>query len=190
MNNDLSLLMKGLNRLAKALDNRAMRKMLNELKDEGVEYAKSHVMNIDTGDTRDSISGDVKDNVLTIEAGENASWLEFGTGITYNPDGYIGDLPEGISPIGTFGQGNGGTGEGWYFPTSNLESHARNQGGLEFYITDDGTRPLAYQLDNGTWMVHTFGIPSNHFMWDTGTELEEKMIEKGINIIDAGLKAW
>lgn len=182
----LDKLIKGLENLSAKLEKK-QHDMLEDLGKYGVEFAKAHVVNIDTGETRDSIKYDVQGNKLVIEAGGNAVWLEFGTGITYNPDGYPGELPDGVSPIGTYGKGQGGTGEGWYFPTDTLKP--RNQAGLEFAITDDGTRPLAYQAKDGTWMVHTYGIPSNHFMWDTINELEKKAAEMGLKIIDTEFKA-
>lgn len=182
----LDKLINGLERFQRSLDNRITHKLLDKLGKFGVEYAKSQVVNIDTGTTRDSIKYHIEGNTLIIEAGGNAAWLEFGTGITYNPDGYPGELPDGISPIGTFGSGQGGTGEGWYFPSDN--PRLRNQASLEFAITDDGTRPLAYQLQNGTWMVHTYGIPANMFMYKTSLEIEKKATEYGLEIISAELK--
>jgi len=55
-------------------------------------------------------------------SGESFYYLEFGAGIVANPGGrdYLGYTPEdfgvtGISPIGQYGEGHGGTGQPWVF---------------------------------------------------------------------------
>lgn len=179
----LDLFIRGLERIKNAYDTK-MHKMLEDLGKFGEEYAKAHVMNIDTGETRDSINHEVKGNRLIISAGGQAIWLEFGTGITYNEDGYPGELPDGVGGIGSYGRGQGGTGEGWYYHTDNFRPNAPTLENATTEIT-----PKAYQLKDGSWIVHTYGIQSNHFMWDTITAVEEKAQEMGLKIIESELKA-
>ena len=174
----MNRLINGLKKLQKTLDGRARTKLLEQLKEFGVEYAKAHVVNIDTGATIESIHGEVEGSTLTITAGANAIWLEFGTGITYNQGGYPGELPEGVSEIGTFGMGHGSDPGGWVYPTDNPEQHG--------VLRDKNGQPR--QTEDGMYLAHTYGIPSNHFMWDTATAIEEKAQELGLKLIESELR--
>lgn len=166
-----------LHKFAERLTGVVGQKILQELVDYGVEVAKSHVVNIDTGTTLESIHGYVKGNTAVIEAGGNAMWLEFGTGITYNGDGYPMELPEGVSAIGEYGAGHGADPGGWLFPTMDERYAMRDKNG----------NPMTYP--DGTYIAHTYGIKANQFMYQALMAIKEKAPEYGLKIIGEELKA-
>lgn len=114
----------------------AIHSFMKMLMDEGVRVAKANVRNKDTRETLHSIHAYFKDNKGVIVAGGKSIWLEFGTGVRKNKDGYPDELPEGIVPIGTYGQGKGSNLNGWYY----------------------------YNEKKGE-VQHTFGIKANKFMY-------------------------
>lgn len=172
----LDALIKGLNRFARFLDSKATKNLLEKLGKEGVEYAKSQVLNIDTGATRDSINYHIDGNVLTIEAGGNAVWLEFGTGVAKNPSAYPVPV-EGIVGHGEYGDGRGSNLGGWYFKTSDPRLAAIDRETGEYWM-----------LPNGEFLAHTFGIEQNMFMWKTADVLTERATQLGLEIIDYGIR--
>lgn len=173
----LDKLINGLERFQRSLDNRITHKLLDKLGEFGVEYAKSQVVNIDTGATRDSIEYHIEGNKLIIEAGGNAVWLEFGTGVARNPSPYPGELPDGIVGHGEYGKGNGANPNGWYYPTDNPN--------LAVFDKETGEY---WQLPDSTFLAHTMGIEANMFMYKTSLEIEKKASEYGLEIISAELK--
>ena len=117
----------------------------------GEDYAINAVGHIDTGTTLSSIHGYRRENKGVIVAGGAAIWIEFGTGVARNfgtaPHPKAGELH--INPWGTYGEGHGGSFNGWYYEDEN--------GPYEF---------------GGKHWSHTFGIPANHFMYNTAQELK------------------
>lgn len=115
----------------------------------GEEVAYNYISHVDTGETVSSVIGYREGNKGLIMAGGNAVWLEFGTGVARN-----GDTPEhparsrlGISPIGTYGKGNGSNPDGWY-----------------------------YKDESGKWR-HTKGIKADMFMYKTAEEIKKRYIQ-------------
>lgn len=115
----------------------AIHSFIEMLTKEGVTVAKATVRQ-HTGETLNSIYARIEKDMGVIVAGGNAIWLEFGTGVRKNPDGYPDELPEGIVPIGTYGQGKGSNPNGWY-----------------------------YYDENDREVKHTFGTRANKFMYYT-----------------------
>ena len=175
----LDTLIKGLTRFAQFLDRQATKNLLEKLGKEGVAYAKSQVLNVDTGTTETSIGYRVDGNRLTIEAGGNAVWLEFGTGVAKNPNAYPVPV-EGIVGHGEFGKGNGANPEGWWYHSDTLKETGANEA--------MGFSPGAFPVKQGGWMVHTFGIEQNMFMWKTADMLEERAAKLGLDVIDYGIR--
>jgi len=129
--------------------------LLKALINSGVIIAKSKVINIDTGETKKSIRGVYIDgNHGMIVAGGQALWLEFGTGVIKNT-GYPMQLPDGIVGHGQYGQGLGGTLDGWFYPTDDIR----------YAICD--TEGNAYTTDDGLFIAYTKGIEANKFMYKT-----------------------
>jgi len=85
--------------------------MLDEAKEKVVEGLSTHV---ETGATIASIRTERIGNEGTISVGENAVWLEFGTGVLKNPTAYPVPV-EGISAHGEYGKGNGSDPRGWVY---------------------------------------------------------------------------
>lgn len=83
-----------------------------------------------------SVSAEVKGNTVTIRAmGEAVAFIEFGAGVRYG-NGYLGNKPEGIVPIGTYGKGYGSDPEGWTFTYGNQSIHTYgNRPAMVFYNT-------------------------------------------------------
>ena len=162
---------------AKKLTGVICRKVLQELVDYGVEEAINNIRNVDTGETIQSIKGEVKGNTAIIEAGGHALWLEFGTGIAYNSGGYPMPLPEGVSEIGTYGKGKGSQQGGWVFPTMDER----------LAILDKEGNPMKFE--DGMYMGHTVGIQANMFMYKALMAIKEKAPEYGLKIIGEELKA-
>jgi len=130
----------------------AINSLIQMLLDKGVEVAKAHVVNIDTGATLNSIHSSIgmyKDDVVgVIIAGEHAVWLEFGTGVRHNGAGgsYPIELPQGTTN-GTYpiSPPKPSTENGWYYPT-------------------DDERYILFEID-GQGYGFTYGIASNQFMY-------------------------
>ena len=126
----------------------SVHKLLKYMADQGVEIAKANVRNIDSGATLSSIKAFMylNEDKAVIIAGENAVWLEFGTGVAKNKSSYPLPLPNRIVPIGTFGKGHGSNPNGW------------------LYETDD-PRYIVATLQDGTTLGFTRGIKANKFMY-------------------------
>lgn len=131
--------------------------------DEGVTIAQSQVVNIDSGETLNSIKGMFKtdDKAVIIADSEHAVWLEFGTGVRKNPEPYPLDVA-GIVPIGTYGKGNGSNPNGWYYPTNNVK----------YALQKDG-KPVELKGGAYQYMGFTQGIKANKFMLFAKMHLEE-----------------
>ena len=54
--------------------------------------------------------------------GQAVAFIEFGAGVTMG-GGYPGDIPAGISPIGTYGKGLGANPNGWWFTGAEGSQH-------------------------------------------------------------------
>ena len=138
----------------KALLQNDIKDLIQMLLDKGVEVAKANVLNIDTGATLKSIHSNISmyaDDICgVIIAGENAVWLEFGTGVDKNGAGgsYPMELPRGTTD-GThaIAPPKGSTAGGWFYPT------------------DDPRYDLGYGYG------FTQGIASNRFMYKAMQEL-------------------
>lgn len=172
----LESLCNGLEKFAKTLDKGVNHVLLKRLGEYGVEYAKSQVLNVDTGETVNSINYKIDGNKLIIEAGGNAVWLEFGTGIARNPSAYPAQV-DGIVGHGEYGDGNGANPNGWYFKTDDPR-----------LATIDSETGEYWQLPSGEFLAHTFGIEQNMFMWKTADVLEQKAAEWGMEIVDEGIR--
>lgn len=129
----------------------------------GEEYAINEVGHIDTGATLSTIQGYRRDDKGVIVAGGAAIWIEFGTGVARNfgtaPHPKAAELK--IDPWGTYGDGHGASFNGWYYPD------------------DEG--PYEY---NGRRYSHTFGIPANHFMYNTAQELKRTFPDMAKEVFD------
>lgn len=55
-------------------------------------------------------------------SGQAVAFIEFGAGAAYG-EGYPGEKPAGISPIGTYGKGLGSNPKGWWFTGANGSEH-------------------------------------------------------------------
>lgn len=120
--------------------------LLNAMLKEGEMTAKLYLEHIDTGQTLNSIMGYRNGNKGVIVVGGNAIWIEFGTGVVANE----GNAPHpkaaelNMSPWGTYGYGLGASPDGWYYKRA------------------DGQ------------VRHTYGIPSNPFMYETAKMLRRQ----------------
>ncbi|MCD8201752.1 MAG: hypothetical protein LUD47_06795 [Clostridia bacterium] len=79
----------------------------------------------------------------------DVSFLEFGTGVRFNGPAGLSPHPKGKEVgalIGTYGKGHGADPNGWYY----------------------------FDMDVGA-VVHTFGVPYNHFMWDGAVAIRDDM---------------
>ena len=92
---------------------------------DGEEYAKAYLLHWGTGMTYGSIIGYREGNRGIIEAGENAIWIEFGTGVTKNifgdPFHERGKL--GVYTFGGYGMGHGADPYGWWYWKDNKWNH-------------------------------------------------------------------
>ena len=119
--------------------------LIDEMCKKGEDWAINGLGHIDTGETLTTIMGYREGNTGLIVANGAAIWIEFGTGVTYNGAGY--NYPKAVDGIvghGEFGEGNGANIHGW------------------FYIGNDGEAH------------HTYGIPANHFMYNTAQALKSE----------------
>lgn len=135
---------KWIERYAKDIERKANQLLAAMLK-EGEDYAINALVRIDTGATLNSIMGYREGNSGILTVGGAAIWIEFGTGVTHNGDGY--NHPKaaevGMNQHGTYGLRKGADPNGWY------------------YYTEDG-----YE--------HTWGIPSNPFFYNTAQMLRKE----------------
>ena len=123
-----------------------IKRFLNYLVQNGATFARSKVVNIDTGATKRSIKGMVINrNKAVIVAGANAIWLEFGTGVDRNPTNYPDPLPNGIN------QHKSSTRGGWYYPSTDDR--------YCFVVTTKEGEELS--------LAFTHGIAANKFMFQT-----------------------
>ena len=113
-------------------------KLIDKMCAEGENWAVNYMGHIDTGETLTSIAGYRNGDKGVIVAGGNAVWIEFGTGVAYNGEGYNYPVPiEGIVGHGEYGEGWGLNYAGWWYKGEDGEYH------------------------------HTMGIPAQRFMWNT-----------------------
>lgn len=121
------------------------RDIISEMLKEGEYYAANFLGHIDTGQTLASLGYREGDEGLLYISGA-AIWIEFGTGVVANRGSV--EHPKkaelGLSPWGAFGEGHGSDPNGWY------------------YLGDDGK------------VHHTFGIPANHFFYNTAQQLRKE----------------
>lgn len=59
--------------------------------------------------------------------GESVWFLEYGAGVYYQGEGYPGEKPEGVSPIGTYGKGHGSEDYWFFYPDGTPELSAGGQ---------------------------------------------------------------
>lgn len=121
-------------------------KLLAKILQEGEDYAINQLGHIDTGETVSTIAAYREGNHGILLVGGNAIWLEFGTGVFFNGEGYPHPKAEelGMNAIGTYGEGHGSNPNGW------------------FYLGDDGEPH------------HTQGIEANMFFYNTGQMLRRE----------------
>jgi len=129
--------------------------VIKYLTSKGEFIAMNEVGHIDTGETLTSISSSVDGLDGEVIAGGNAIWLEFGTGVTRNatphPEPVESEIP--IYAWGTYGKGNAKNPKGWFYPTTNPDE------------------AVYYNEKTGVMYAHTYGIPANFFMYNTGREI-------------------
>lgn len=121
--------------------------LVNKMLRDGEDYAINAVGHFDTGETVSSVLGYRDGNRGILKVGGNAIWIEFGTGVAYNGDGYNHPKAQelGMDAHGTFGQGKGANENGWYY-----------------FDEMDGA------------VHHTRGIPANMFMYNTAQMLRRE----------------
>lgn len=175
----LERLINGLDKLSNNLKRNTKKELLEKVGEYGVQNARLLIRNIDTGDTIDTIKYKVEGDRLIIEAGGQAIWLEFGTGIAKNPSEYPVEV-DGIAGHGEYGDGNGANPEGWWFPSATVKTTGAN--------ASMGFQPGAFQLKDGTYLVHTFGIEQNMFMYQTAQEILRLAPKWGLELIGAEIK--
>ena len=86
----------------------------------GADVAKVQFMRADYDGTNDvKVAHWQEDGKFKIVAyGKATMFIEFGTGIKFNPQGndsYPGQRPQGVVGIGEYGKGHGATGHRWYY---------------------------------------------------------------------------
>ena len=119
-------------------------KLIDKMLVVGEDYAINTVGHVDTGETLSSIMGYREGNRGVIVAGGAAVWLEFGTGVTKNMQQEHPKAQElGMRPWGTYGKGQGGDPDGWWYPGDDGRYH------------------------------HTYGIQANMFMYRTAKYLQD-----------------
>ena len=120
--------------------------LLGQMLQEGEQYAINSLGHIDTGETLSTIAAYREGNHGILLVGGNAIWLEFGTGVFFNGEGYNHPKAEelGMSAHGTYGFGFGSNPNGWW------------------YIGDDGESH------------HTQGIEANMFFYNTAQMLRRE----------------
>lgn len=130
---------------AKSLKDKS-KEIISEMLQDGEFYAANFLGHIDTGMTLSTIAGYRQgDSGLLVVSGA-AIWLEFGTGVVANRG--QAEHPKKaelrLYPWGAYGEGHGSDPNGWY------------------YMGDDGK------------VHHTFGIPANHFFYNTAQQLRKE----------------
>lgn len=134
-----------LQKYAKDLEKKANQLIAAMLK-EGEMTAKIYLLHYDTGETMNSIMGYREGDAGILTVGGAAIWIEFGTGVTYNGEGY--NHPKaaetGMNQHGTYGQRKGADPNGWYYRGKDGEFH------------------------------HTWGIPTNPFFYNTAQMLRKE----------------
>ena len=130
-----------------------IRNLIDFMCKEGENWAINELERIDTGNTLTTIYGYRQGDKGVIVANGAAIWIEFGTGVAHNGEGYNypGKVPEGIVPHGTFGKHHGSNKDGWFYPDP--------EGEFEF---------------GGETYSWTLGIPSNPFMYRTAEMLKRE----------------
>ena len=127
---------------------RELNKLLTLMCGEGEAYAINAVGHIDTGATLTSIMGYRQGKYGIIQAGANAIWIEFGTGIAKNGTGISHPWPladDGGNIIyghGEYGDGHGFDPNGWWYFDESVGDYR-----------------------------HTMGIEMNPFMYNTAQHL-------------------
>lgn len=148
------------NRIALNLDS-MLENLIEILAEYGYWFAIFNLEHIDTGKTLASIQKNVNGNEAEVVAGGAAIWIEFGTGVVKNvtahPEPVESDIP--ILSWGTYGKGNGKNPKGWFYPTTDIRYAVKRKDGS--YLTDA----------NGNYIAHTYGIPANYFMYNSGREV-------------------
>lgn len=120
--------------------------LVSELVELGKDEAINNLGHIDTGETLESIQGEVDGLNGKVVAGGAAVWLEFGTGIHYNASDPYPQRPDGIVGIGQYGKGHGSQ-DGWYYPLNDEKTEYR----------------------------FTHGIPAQMFMYNSAKTMEEEL---------------
>ena len=124
-------------------------KFVQSLGEKCAESARSNLIHIDTGNTRDSIQFIQEGTNGIVSVGGAAVWIEFGTGVKKNRSAgtYVHPKAEelGMSAIGTYDKGHGADPNGWWYPY------------------DGGYR-------------HTYGIEYNPFMYKASQEIRREML--------------
>lgn len=160
----------GLNRAADWLENYAKRTLpknaaalVSRMTGQGEQWAINFMGHIDTGNTLASIVGIRNGNKGVIVAGGAAIWIEFGTGVAKNGEGYNHPKAQelGMAAHGTYGLGRGASYNGWYYPD-----------------------PEGKYVYNGQTWSHTFGIPASRFMYNTAQALRREYPNMAKEIFD------
>lgn len=149
----------GLKKAASWLENYAKKTLpknaialANRMVGQGEQWAVNFMGHIDTGETLSSIVGIRNGNKGVIVASGNAIWIEFGTGVALNGEGY--NHPKaaelGMSAHGTYGKGHGSSFNGWFYPD-----------------------PEGQHIYEGERYSHTMGIPASRFMYNTAQLLRK-----------------
>lgn len=164
------LSVEGLNQAADWLTNYANRTLpkncvdlISRMTRTGETWAMTLLDHIDTGETLSTIHGYRNGDKGVIVANGAAIWIEFGTGVVANqgnePHPKAAELP--ISPWGTYT---------WYGNISGLP-HGGDPNGW-WYKGDDGE------------YHHTYGIPSNRFMYRTAQMLRRECPQMAKEVFD------
>lgn len=131
-------------------------KMLNE----GEQYALNELGHVDTGETLSTIAAYREGNHGILLVGGNAIWIEFGTGVFFNGEGYPHPKAQelGMNAIGTY--------IAPYPLNKSGEPHGDNPNGWWY---EDPPGSGEYK--------HTQGIEANMFFYRTGQMLRDKYAE-------------
>lgn len=141
----------------KAIENN-LKRLLDEMGNQGLDSAVNGLGHIDTGETLASIKLlKTAPNRREIHAGGNAVWLEFGTGVARNhaphPEPADGTP---IAPHGTYGKGKGANPNGWWYETDSLTFSQMKNG--DYSLSGDS-------VSNVKMYAHTRGIAATMFMF-------------------------
>ena len=119
--------------------------LIDKMLREGEDYAVNELGHIDTGETVSTILGYREGNHGVLLVGGNAIWIEFGTGVFFNGEGYNHPKAEelGMDAHGTYGYGFGSNPNGWYYIGDDGESHHTQgiEANMFFYRTAQRLRP-------------------------------------------------